>query len=235
MNTSHKLGSLLYFASMQRVLLVYQTEGASVLARDLEELDVEVESVRQDEVDDALGDTGLDALVVEASANLDETKRLLESPTRPQRAPLLLLVRADQLPAIDATWPADDFAILPLAADELRLRLRRAIYRRTGADSANVLRSEDLVVDLANYKVFVTDQPVSLTFKEFELLRFLMTNRGKVFTREALLNRVWGYEYFGGARTVDVHIRRLRAKIETGATVFIETVRNVGYRFPADR
>jgi DNA-binding response OmpR family regulator len=220
---------------MQKVLLVYQTEGASVLARDLQTLNVEVVSVRQDDVEESLADSGLDALVVEAASSPDETKRLLESPLRPQRAPLLLLVRADQLPAIDPTWPADDFAILPLAADELKLRLRRAIFRKTGADSANVLRSEDLVVDLANYKVFVSDQPVSLTFKEFELLRFLMTNRGKVFTREALLNRVWGYEYFGGARTVDVHIRRLRAKIETGPTVFIETVRNVGYRFPADK
>jgi DNA-binding response OmpR family regulator len=217
---------------MQRVLLVYQTEGASVLARDLQALDLEVVMVRQGDVEEALADSGLDALIVEAAANLEETKRLVESPLRPQRAPLVLLVRSDQLQAIDPTWPADDFAILPLAANELRLRLRRAIYRKTGADSANVLRSEDLVLDLANYKVFVADQPVSLTFKEFELLRFLMTNRGKVFTREALLNRVWGYEYFGGARTVDVHIRRLRAKIETGTTVFIETVRNVGYRFP---
>ena len=220
---------------MQKVLLVYQTEGASVLAQDLQTLDVEVLSVRQVDVEEALADSGLDALVVEASADLEETKQLVESPMRPQRAPLLLLVRADQLPSIDPALPVDDFAILPLAADELKLRLRRAIYRKTGADSANVLRSEDLVVDLANYKVFVADQPVSLTFKEFELLRFLMTNRGKVFTREALLNRVWGYEYFGGARTVDVHIRRLRAKIEMGTTVFIETVRNVGYRFPADR
>ena len=217
---------------MQRVLLVYQTEGASVLARDLQALDLEVVMVPQANVEEALADSGLDALIVEAAVNLEETKRLVESPLRPQRAPLVLLVRSDQLQAIDPTWPADDFAILPLAANELRLRLRRAIYRKTGADSANVLRSEDLVLDLANYKVFVADQPVSLTFKEFELLRFLMTNRGKVFTREALLNRVWGYEYFGGARTVDVHIRRLRAKIETGTTVFIETVRNVGYRFP---
>ena len=217
---------------MQRVLLVYQTEGASVLARDLQALDLEVVMVPQADVEEALADSGLDALIVEAAVNLEETKRLVESPLRPQRAPLVLLVRADQLQAVDPTWPADDFAILPLAANELRLRLRRAIYRKTGADSANVLRSEDLVLDLANYKVFVADQPVSLTFKEFELLRFLMTNRGKVFTREALLNRVWGYEYFGGARTVDVHIRRLRAKIETGTTVFIETVRNVGYRFP---
>jgi DNA-binding response OmpR family regulator len=219
---------------MQRVLLVYQSEGAVLISRDLQALDLEVETVRQDDAEVAFAEV-FDALVIEAAANLEDTRRLIESPGRPQRAPVVLLVRADQLPAIDPTWPIDDFAILPLAADELKLRLRRAVYRKTGTESANVLRSEALALDLANYKVFVEDQPVSLTFKEFELLRFLMTNRGKVFTREALLNRVWGYEYFGGARTVDVHIRRLRAKIETGATVYIETVRNVGYRFPADR
>lgn len=206
-----------------------------MIGRDLQALDLEVETVNQEEADAYLGDASLDALVVEAAVNLEETRRLLESPLRPQRAPLLLLVRPDQIPAIDPTWPADDFAVLPLAAEELRLRLRRAVYRKTGADSASILRGEGLMLDLANYKVFVNDQPVALTFKEFELLRFLMTNRGKVFTREALLNRVWGYEYFGGARTVDVHIRRLRAKIETGTTVYIETVRNVGYRFPVDR
>jgi DNA-binding response OmpR family regulator len=220
---------------MQRVLLVYQTEGAALISRDLEALGLDVDSVRQDGAEAALAESGIDAMIVEAATNLDETRRLLELPARPQRAPVLLLVRADQLGAIDPTWALEDFAILPLAADELKLRLRRAVYRKTGTDSANVLRSNALALDLANYKVFVDDQPVSLTFKEFELLRFLMTNRGKVFTREALLNRVWGYEYFGGARTVDVHIRRLRAKIETGATVYIETVRNVGYRFPTDR
>ena len=220
---------------MQKVVLIYQTEGAALVARDIEEFGVEVVSARQDESESVLSDGAVDALVVEAATNLEETRRLLESPNRPSRAPVLMLVRADQLPQIDPTWPADDFAILPLAAEELRLRLRRAVYRKTGADSADVLRSGELMLDLANYKVFVADQPVGLTFKEFELLRFLMTNRGKVFSREALLNRVWGYEYFGGARTVDVHIRRLRSKIETGTTVFIETVRNVGYRFPADR
>jgi two-component system, OmpR family, alkaline phosphatase synthesis response regulator PhoP len=131
-------------------------------------------------------------------------------------------------------WPVDDFIVLPAAAAEINLRIRRAVWRKTGIDTANTLRSGDLLLDLANYKVFAGEQPVTLTFKEFELLRFLMTNRGKVFTREALLNRVWGYEYYGGARTVDVHIRRLRSKIETGSTLYIETVRNVGYRFPAD-
>ena len=80
-------------------------------------------------------------------------------------------------------------------------------------------------------KAFVGGRPMELTYKEYELLRFLATNRDKVFTREALLNRVWGYDFYGGARTVDVHIRRLRSKIEDGHHTFIETVRNVGYRF----
>jgi len=89
----------------------------------------------------------------------------------------------------------------------------------------------DLVMDLANYTVHISGRPVELTYKEYELLRFLATNRGRVFTRETLLSKVWGYDFYGGARTVDVHVRRLRAKIEDRHTPFIETVRNVGYRF----
>lgn len=220
---------------MQRVLLLYQTEGASLLRHDLASLEFEVTVAPLADAEEALSQPGFDAVIVEAAAAAEETRRLLESPARPARVPLLLLLRAEQLAGLDATLPADDFAVLPVMAEELALRLRRSIWSKTGVEAENVLRSGELVVDLANYKVFVGRQPVSLTFKEFELLRFLMQNRGKVFTREALLNRVWGYEYFGGARTVDVHIRRLRSKIETGAGVFIETVRNVGYRFPADR
>ena len=219
---------------MQRVLLLYQTEGAAVLRRDLDSNDFAVETVPLADAEDALARQGIDALIIEATSSLDETRHLLESPARPPRAPLILLVHPEQIGSIDATWPVDDFLISPAASDELALRLRRSIWRKTGIDAANTLRSDELLIDLANYKVFVGDQPVNLTFKEFELLRFLMTNRGKVFTREALLNRVWGYEYYGGARTVDVHIRRLRSKIETGPTIYIETVRNVGYRFPAE-
>jgi DNA-binding response OmpR family regulator len=219
---------------MQKVLLLYQTEGASVLRQDLSSLDFDVEAVTLRDAEAAMMDPGVDVMVMEAASNLEETKHLLESQARPSRAPLLLVMRQEQLMGLDATWPVDDFVVLPVAHDELLLRVRRSIWRKTGIDTANVLRKDDLMLDLANYKVFVAEQPVTLTFKEFELLRFLMTNRGKVFTREALLNRVWGYEYFGGARTVDVHIRRLRAKIETGNTVYIETVRNVGYRFPIE-
>ncbi len=218
---------------MQRALLLYQTESASVLRRDLLSLGLEVDTAALADAEGALAEGTADLLLIEAAVNLEETRHLLESPARSPKLPVILLIRPDQVSSLDPTWAIDDFIVMPLMTDELGLRLRRSIWRKTGLDEASTLRSGDLAVDLANYKVFVSEQPVSLTFKEFELLRFLMTNRGKVFTREALLNRVWGYEYFGGARTVDVHIRRLRSKIETGATVYIETVRNVGYRFPA--
>ena len=93
-----------------------------------------------------------------------------------------------------------------------------------------MLRRGPLVIDLERYTVTVDGEVVDLTYKEYELLRFLATNPGKPFTREALLNQVWGYDYYGGSRTVDVHIRRIRAKIERHEP-FIETLRNVGYRF----
>ena len=220
---------------MRRVLLLHQTEGGAVMRNDLSSLDVEVETAALADAEMAMSRPDFDAVIIEAAANVEETRRLLESPARQSRAAMLLMVRAEQIGSVEPSWPVDDFVVLPAAASELALRIRRAVFQKTGLDSDNLLACGDLVVDMANYKVFVDEQPVSLTFKEFELLRFLMTNRGKVFTREALLNRVWGYEYFGGARTVDVHIRRLRSKIETGATVYIETVRNVGYRFPADQ
>ena len=220
---------------MRRVLLLHQTEGGAVMRNDLSALDVEVEVAPLADADVAMSRPDFDAVIVEAAANVEETRRVLESPARQARAAMLLMVRAEQVPGVEPAWPVDDFVVMPAAASELALRIRRAVFQKTGLDSDNLLSCGDLVVDMANYKVFVDEQPVSLTFKEFELLRFLMTNRGKVFTREALLNRVWGYEYFGGARTVDVHIRRLRSKIETSATVYIETVRNVGYRFPSDQ
>ena len=219
---------------MQRLLLIYQTEGASLLERELDAAGFEVQTAALIDAEDSLVQPGIEAILLEATTNFEDTKRLLESPGRPGRAPLLLLLRADQLMTLDTTLPVDDFVLMPSPPEELTLRLRRAIWRRTGIDTQNTLRAGELLVDLANYKVFVGGQAVNLTFKEFELLRFLMTNKGKVFTREALLNRVWGYEYYGGARTVDVHVRRLRSKIETGSTIYVETVRNVGYRFPAE-
>jgi DNA-binding response OmpR family regulator len=218
---------------MARVLLAYQSEGSALLERDLGAAGFEVVARRLVDADMLAEEQGADIIVIEAPARPEELRRLVENPARPAKTPLVLLLRPDQMGEVEPTLPLDDFVTTPVSSEELALRLRRLLWRKTGLDEASTARAGDLVIDLANYKVYVGDAPVSLTYKEFELLRFLMVNRGKVFTREALLNRVWGYEYYGGARTVDVHIRRLRSKIETGADVYIETVRNVGYRFPA--
>ncbi len=151
-----------------------------------------------------------------------------------ETAVLIALVGADQLDRIAADAPLEDFALLPGNPAELARRVERAFWRRHGIDSENFVRCGALTIDLSNYRVTVDDEHLVLTFKEYELLRFLAMNSGRVFTREQLLNRVWGYDYFGGARTVDVHIRRIRSKIEIRGHSFIETVRNVGYRLVAE-
>jgi DNA-binding response OmpR family regulator len=217
---------------MAHILLAYQSEGAGLLERELTSAGLEVTAQRSDDLDLLFETRGVDALVIEAPSRADDLRALLENSARASKTPLVLLLRPDNLSDVEPSAPLDEFVMMPVAGEELALRIRRLIWRKTGIDEGSVARAGDLLVDLANYKVYVGERPVSLTYKEFELLRFLMVNRGKVFTREALLNRVWGYEYFGGARTVDVHIRRLRSKIETGSAVYIETVRNVGYRFP---
>ncbi len=137
---------------------------------------------------------------------------------------------ADGIERIPFNSPADDFLVLPAAPGELRRRVERAFYRRHGIDNENFVRCGALTIDLLNYRVSVSGEGVTLTFKEYDLIRYLAMNAGRVSTREQLLNRVWGYDYFGGARTVDVHIRRIRSKIEIHGHTFIETVRNVGYR-----
>jgi DNA-binding response OmpR family regulator len=145
--------------------------------------------------------------------------------------PVIAILTRDRLEALDPAKAPDDFVIAGASSEELCARVRQALYRRHGVDTRNILKCGDLVMDLANYTVHISGRPVELTYKEYELLRFLATNRGRVYTRETLLNKVWGYDFYGGARTVDVHIRRLRAKIEDRHAPFIETVRNVGYRF----
>ena len=99
------------------------------------------------------------------------------------------------------------------------------------ADNENIIKKGDLVIDCSKYEVKIDDKQVDLTYKEYELLKFLATNPGRVYSRDALLNKIWGYDYYGGTRTVDVHIRRLRGKIEDNKHAFIDTVRNVGYKF----
>lgn len=123
----------------------------------------------------------------------------------------------------------DDFIMADASVTELELRLEVTRMRK-GEIAGEVIKADGLTIDAANYEVMVDGENVDLTYKEFELLKFLATNRGRVITRDVLLDRVWGYDYFGGTRTVDVHVRRLRAKLGRLESL-IETVRNVGYRF----
>ena len=143
---------------------------------------------------------------------------------------VMVLAPSSQLNILGPNVRVDDFAITPVNEDELRVRMSRLIWAQTGAEDGTVICHGTLLIDLERYKVTVDGEVVDLTYKEYELLRFLASNPGKPFTREALLNQVWGYDYYGGSRTVDVHVRRIRSKIEQREQ-FIDTVRNVGYRF----
>jgi DNA-binding response OmpR family regulator len=209
-------------------------EAAEALARELKDAGYRVSFCPPGGAEDALAaDEPPDVLVVDLTTADEEPalRRLWDEPPEADAPVAIALVSSEQLQDYDLPPIIDDFLALPAAAGELAVRVRRALQRRRPAQSDKVLRCGDLTIDLANYKVFVADRPVSLTYKEYELLRFLATNADTVFTRETLLNKVWGYDFYGGARTVDVHVRRLRSKIEDRHRPFIETVRNVGYRF----
>jgi len=132
-------------------------------------------------------------------------------------------------------WGMDDVVLHTCGPAELEARIRLAIGRlHTARDEdepdAHVIRTGEVVVDDATYTASVGSRPLDLTFKEFELLKYLAQHPGRVFTRDQLLQEVWGYDYFGGTRTVDVHVRRLRAKLGTEHEALIGTVRNVGYK-----
>ncbi len=150
---------------------------------------------------------------------------------RPQLAttPSLLVVSTARLPGLDF-GAADDFLLHPVLPAELYARLRQLDWRLSAFAGEERVKVGDLVLDLAGHEARLRDRRLELTRQEYNLLKFLAQHRGKVFTREQLLAKVWGYRYFGGTRTVDIHVRRLRAKLGAGADRMIATVRNVGYK-----
>jgi len=151
-------------------------------------------------------------------------------------APLLLVLSPQQLGALELREDLfDDFCATPCDPRELEARLSHLFWRTGRGLRPELVEYGPLVLNLETYQASVATKPLSLTFMEYELLKFLATHPGKVFTRETLLSRVWGYEYYGGARTVDVHVRRLRAKLGEEHANLISTVRSVGYRFGQSR
>jgi DNA-binding response OmpR family regulator len=142
-----------------------------------------------------------------------------------------VVVVADRADLDRFRWEEIADELLFPGAPEAEIRLRLAmLFRRSGAGEASTVRLGNLVLDVETYRVTVQGRPLGLTYKEFELLRYLAERRGRVFTRPGLLREVWGYDFYGGTRTVDVHIRRLRAKLGPEFEGLIETVRGVGYR-----
>jgi DNA-binding response OmpR family regulator len=162
------------------------------------------------------------------------TARLLQSTGL--AAPLVLVVTEGGLTALNADWGARDFLLTGASPAEVEARLRLALTAATDSDlmpDSEEITSGDLSIDPVAYTARLRRRPLDLTYKEFELLRYLAQHPGRVFTRAQLLQEVWGYDYFGGTRTVDVHVRRLRAKLGPEHEHLIGTVRNVGYRFNA--
>ena len=175
-----------------------------------------------------------DAILMDARRDLVQARRVLQAlRSAGTTVPVIAVVTDGGWAAVSADWGATDLVLNTAGPGEVEARLRVAIGRRTlsAPQLPDEIRSSGLVVNEATYSARINGRPLDLTFKEFELLKFLAQHPGRVFTRAQLLQEVWGYDYFGGTRTVDVHVRRLRAKLGAENEALIGTVRNVGYRF----
>lgn len=149
-------------------------------------------------------------------------------------SPLIIVVSVDGLAAMNQEWGSSDIILDSAGPAEVEARIRLAIGKYRAVKEVDTIQASGVVIDESSYSAKVHGRPLDLTYKEFELLKFLAQHPGRVFSRDQLLSEVWGYDYFGGSRTVDVHIRRLRAKLGE-LEGLISTVRNVGYRFnPSD-
>jgi DNA-binding response OmpR family regulator len=172
-----------------------------------------------------------DLMFVDARTDLVSAKALCKIlATSGSTTPIVLVVTEGGLTAVTSEWNVDDVVLETAGPAEVDARIRLSSGRAAKNQTGSKIQASGVVIDEASYSAKVRGKPLDLTFKEFELLRFFATHPSRVFTREQLLSEVWGYDYFGGTRTVDVHVRRLRAKLGDLESL-IGTVRNVGYRF----
>ena len=181
-----------------------------------------------------LDDRHVDAILIDARRDLAGARTLCRLlATAGTVCPVIAVVTEGGLVAVAADWQLADLVLDSAGPAEVEARLRLAQTRQLAVEPglAPPIASGDLVIDEATYSARLHSRLLDLTYKEFELLKYLAQHPGRVFTRAQLLQEVWGYDYFGGTRTVDVHVRRLRAKLGTEHEALIGTVRNVGYRF----
>ncbi len=172
-----------------------------------------------------------DIVLFEVDGQPPRTLELISSLKNSENLPVIAIVPEEWLDRVDTTLNADDFLVSPYEVKELIIRINRVLRQTVKNEGSEQIKCGGLTIDLATCEVTVEGRLVELTFKEYELLKLLAGNKGRVYTREALLDKIWGYDYYGGDRTVDVHVRRLRSKIEDAEHTYIETVRNIGYRF----
>jgi len=221
---------------IRSLIITPAIEKSTVMAESLARNDVACSiASRNNGVREAITSQRPDILLVEADEQWPEheMRELIQRLEKERRLPVIALVPREMLGIIDGQFNADDFITSPYDDRELVLRIERLLHRNVNTDSNEVIRRNGLVINLATCEVAVDGQVIELTFKEYEMLKLLASEPGRVYTRQALLDKVWGYDYYGGDRTVDVHVRRLRSKIEDSNHTFIETVRNIGYRFKA--
>ena len=182
---------------------------------------------------DENGVTSPDAVLLDmALLEQSHTRKLVEE-CHDRKLPVLAAVPREAITTYDPSLNPDEILITPVSESELIVRVEQAIFRVRGPSGPKLLKVGDLSIDQERYEVTVGGRRVALTYKEFQLLVLLASNPGRAYTREALLSQIWGYDYLGGTRTVDVHIRRLRSKVESPGHSFVETIWNVGYRFSA--
>jgi len=167
----------------------------------------------------------------ETQTDVHHLCRLIRKDRVLKTLPLVALVTEEQLGHLNYSDGVDDYLTLPLTDKRLLERLRFLMWKSSRVEPTNGLKIGALAINFESYEVHAHGQRVALTHQEFELLKFLATHPGRVFTRDALLDQVWGYESYAGTRTVDVHVRRLRVKIERRGVRYIETLRHVGYKF----
>jgi len=178
-------------------------------------------------------DSSIDgALIWAAGTGLGGPSSLVHAAANAE-IPVVVILPLMSLDGITTSRAEIEVCFQPCTPEEVSLRLKIAISRNAPLEASNTINRGDLVIDCDRYEVTLKGLKVDLTYKEYELLKYLAANPGRVFSRESLLRSVWEYDYFGGTRTVDVHIRRLRSKIDDVSNHFIETQWNVGYRFRA--
>jgi DNA-binding response OmpR family regulator len=177
----------------------------------------------------------VDVILIDGRTDLPAVRslcRLLE--TTGNTSPVILITTEGGLAAVNHEWGLTDVLLVDASPAEIEVRIRLATTKvevPNGFESSSEIKAGELSIDESSYSAKLRGRTLDLTFKEFELLKFLAQHPGRVFSRDQLLREVWGYDYFGGTRTVDVHVRRLRAKLGPENENLIGTVRNVGYRY----